>query len=464
MSRTVVKAASVFGGVQVINILCAAVRAKLFAIFAGPSAVGLLAIYTQAIAAITALTQLNFNQSSIRDISSAPESRQPLMVGVTRRWALWLGLLGVATTLLLSPLLSLWSFGTLSYAPAFCLLSVTLLLSAYSGAEQAVLQGLRRLKALAKASTSGYIIATVVAVPMIWLWGIDAVIPVILAIFIAQALALWISRRRTSLPSITPTHPECFAIGSKFIKLGAYMTASSFITLALTYAFSAYLSERHSDAAVGVYQAGYTLVNAYIGLIFNAIVMEYYPRLSKNIANPRRSSILVSHEISIALWVLIPALCTFIAIDDLLVRLLYSESFSPIYPYVTIAAIGVIFRAFSWCIAFVILAKGDGVCFAATEAVSGIIFLVLNIVLYEHMSYEGLGIAYILWYASYSLIVWGVYRLRYRMRLGKGIAALLILSLLIVAAAAAAKIYASYIFAVGLALATIYPAVRKLRR
>lgn len=69
LSRSVVKAMGVFGGVQVVNILCAALRAKIFAVFAGPAAVGVMSLFTQGTATISAATQLNFNQSGVRDVS-----------------------------------------------------------------------------------------------------------------------------------------------------------------------------------------------------------------------------------------------------------------------------------------------------------------------------------------------------------------------------------------------------------
>lgn len=463
LSRSVVKAMGVFGGVQVVNILCAALRAKIFAVFAGPAAVGVMSLFTQGTATISAATQLNFNQSGVRDVSSASPSELPAVVAVIRRWALWLGLLGVLVTLLLSPALSFISFGSLSFTAGFAVISVTLLLGSLSGARQAVLQGTGAFRSLATASVRGYLSATVISVALVLWLGVDAVIPVIITIFITQWAALLMSGNPVPPPAVRLSARECFRRGRPFIVLGAYMTVSSVVTLALNYAFTAWLSNTASAATVGVYQAGYTIVNAYIGMIFNSIVMEYYPRLTRNISQPRRSSVLVSHEISLVLWVLVPALCLFAGCGHLLVRLLYSSKFDECIPFITIASAGVVPRAVSWCMAYTMLARGDGKAYVVTEVISGLAGLALNIVFFRCHGYAGLGLSYIIWYALYTLIVGCVYRFRYGMTLGRGVASLCVCGFLLVAVCVAASLLFGPVFAVAAGLVSGVLAVKRLK-
>lgn len=456
LTSSVIKAMSVFGGVQMVNIVCAAVRAKLLAVFAGPAAVGLLAIYNSALAALTAATQLNFNQSAVRDIAASSGEERRKIITATGRWGRRLGLFGMAVTLFLSPLLSLWSFGNYDATPAFAILSVTLLLGSLSGARQAVLQGTRMLKVLASASVWGYIIATVVAAGLVMAFGIRAVVPVILVIFVAQWGALTFGNK-ISFKSAAG-NKEVNEIGKRFLILGGWMTAASFITLSLAYVFALYLAREWSESVVGYYQAGYTMVNAYIGLLFNAIVMEYYPRLSSVATSPRRMEVLVSHEVTMVVWCLIPALCLFAAVADVLVRLLYSSEFLVSLPYILIATVGVVLRAFSWSMAYTILARGDGKTYVVTEALSSAAGLGLNIIMFRVWGFEGLGIAYVIWYAIYTLIVWYVYRFKYRMRVGRGVILLCLAATLLIGGGVAGKIYAGWWIPAAIAATTAVPA------
>ena len=100
--------------------------------------------------------------------------------------------------------------------------------------------------------------------------------------------------------------------------------------------------------------------------------------------------------------------------------LLYAESFLPMLPYIDVAVCGVVLRAFSYCVAFVILARGDGRTYVVTEAAGAVAGLVLRIVGYRLWGFAGLGWAYVAEYAVYSAIVLAAYR-RYGLRLGRGI-------------------------------------------
>lgn len=104
-----------------------------------------------------------------------------------------------------------------------------------------------------------------------------------------------------------------------------------------------------------------------------------------------------------------------IVLDGLMVRILYAERFLDMLPLVSIGIIGVFFRATSWCMAFVILAKGDGTVYILTESLSAFLGLALNILGYSLWRFEGLGVSYIVWYASYTVITYVVYARRYRL-------------------------------------------------
>ena len=129
----------------------------------------------------------------------------------------------------------------------------------------------------------------------------------------------------------------------------------------------------------------------------------------------------VSHESKLAVWVLMPVAIVFIFCCRLIVGILYSQEFYAVLPYVAIGSCGVFFRAASWCVAYTILAKGDGRIYVCTEAASAIAYLALHIPLYNAFGFTGLGIAYVAWYAVYFLSVCAVYRFRYKLGFRPGI-------------------------------------------
>lgn len=181
-----------------------------------------------------------------------------------------------------------------------------------------------------------------------------------------------------------------------------------------------------------------------MGIIFTAIIMEYYPRLSQVSSSQKRTSIFVSHEISIMLWILLPVIAIFIASSELIISLLYSSEFLLITPFVVWAVIGTIFRAISWCMAYVILTRGDGKVYLVTESLSAITCITLNIFAYNLWGLEGLGFAYMAWYIIYTIIIGAVYRIRYNLRLNNEIIRLATIATLAIVISAIGFIYVGW--------------------
>lgn len=428
-TRKVLKALSIFGGVQVITILCSIVRTKLVALWIGPAGVGLLALYNSTMEFLSTSTQLNLRQSAVRDLSQAKNDidRQRLMA-VARTLSFVLGFCGMVLVALFCSALSLWAFDDTKHWLAFVILSPMMLFSAIASGEWAIMQGFDKLKALARSSAFAALTATVAAIPLFYFLRLKAIVPVILVFAFANALYAMIfhvrtpGRRYTSLST-------AFAQGHPMLSLGLYLTVSAAVTLLASNIFIVYLNRSFTAEITGLYQAGYTLVNTYVGMIFTAIAMEYYPRLASVAVHPRRCEVIVTHEIKIALWILLPVIVLFIVFKSLIVKILYAPTFEAILPYLSLAIIGVTFRAVSWCMAYVMLARGDGRIYIITEVASAVFYLALNIPLFGAMGFDGLGLAYIAWYAVYTAICYAVYRYRYHMRLRRGVWPLLLLVL-----------------------------------
>lgn len=418
-----IKAMGIFGGVQALNILCSVVRTKLVAWLMGSVGVGLFGLYNNALEMIVTITNLNVRSSSVRDISQKHESGDASLVAriiaVVRRWSLWLGLGGATLTMALAPALSHFTFGDSNHIWGFVALSAAVLLVALTNGEQAVLQGTQRLRRLASASMWGTLCGLLVSVPMFYWWRERSVLPSIIAYAACNAIAVYVLRNR-DYPAVSVTRRETTAVGAAFVRLGIYMTIGGFATSLASYVFNAWLNHHAGTGEVGFYQAGYTLINRYTGLLFTALGMEYYPRLARVADSPKRLRIFVSQEINIAMMVLAPVAATFILFRSQIVWLLYTEEFKVILTYISIGMVGMTFRALSWCMAFVILARGDGKTYVMTESLSAVAGLVLNIVCYTHWGITGLGLAFTLWYIFYTLVVAWVYYRRYHLSLSRG--------------------------------------------
>ncbi len=420
ISRMAMKAMGLFGGVQVMGIICSILRTKLVAMWIGPVGIGLFGLFNNALEMLSTGTNLGIRSSSVRDISQALERRDPGMVSrmitVVRKWSLWLGLAGALFTLAMAPALSQITFGDTAHIWGFVALSIAVLLQALTNGEYAVLQGTARLKRLASVTLWGTIVGLAVSIPLFYLLRERSILPSIIAYATAMAAFAWIFRNR-EYPAATVSRRDTLDMGKGFVKLGIYMTLGNFASILASYAFNAWLNVNASTEAVGFYQAGYTLINKYTGLILTALGMEYYPRLAKVADSRLRLRAFVSQEINVAIAVMAPVVALFILLRELVVWILYTPEFNVILTFVSWGMIGTIFRTLSWCLAFTILAKGDGKTYLWTEVASAVINLALNIVFYRWWGLTGLGIAFLVSYVLYTIIVAVVYFKVYRLRI-----------------------------------------------
>lgn len=426
-TRRVLRALSLFTGVQAVTIFVSVIRTKLVALWIGPAGVGLLSLYTWAIELVTKGTQFDIRQSSVPRLSRADDNAKARMAAIVRRLALILGAAGTVAVIVLSPLLSFTTFRTHSHITAFICLSPVLLLSSVAAAESGIMQAFGMLRNLAKSTIWSAVAATSAAIPLYYFFRMDAIVPVLVIFALLNCVFTLIYRAR--IPSCSVSLAETWREGRPMLSLGFFLSISSFMGIAGTYIFMTYLNGRYSEATVGIYQAGSTLINSYVGIIFTAITLEYYPRLSKVAASRWRASAVIAHESSLILVLLIPVMVVVICCGKLIVNILYSSEFIAVLPYITIGVAAMPLKALSWCMAYIMVARGDGRIYFVTETASTVIFLILGIVLFNHASFQGMGVAYVFWYALYMGIVAAVCRFRYNIRIAPRVYILLAVSL-----------------------------------
>lgn len=420
ISRTIVKAVGVFGSIQVFNILCSVVRTKLVALWIGPLGMGLFAIFNSAIDMIVNIANFGMRTSATRSISMASDNPDKLnrISVAARRWAMWLGALGAIAMIIASPWLSEMSFGDRSHVWGYVILAIAVFANSLTLGEQAVMQGTSMLKKLAQASFYGALVGLILSIPLYYFLGEQSIVPSILCYSLSVLIfSYFIRKKGLGLQGCTLTIKDTLAIGKDFLKLGIFITLTDVVSQTSNYIFISYLNNVANTETVGYYQAGYTLIARYTGLILSALCVEYFPRLSKVAHSNMKLNIFVSQEINIALMVLTPVIVAFILFARLIITILYTDEFFIIQNFITIGIVGMVFRVFSWCMSFVVLAKGRGKMFFIIEVMDIFVFLGAYITAYHFYGLDGFGGAFILWYFISTLIVMFCYYHFFNLRL-----------------------------------------------
>lgn len=410
-SRRALKVLGIFSGVQVFSMACSAVKAKAIALWLGAEGLGIMTIYSEALATIDQLAQLNTRTAGVRQLMAAPREAFNTVAQSIKHLGAALGLLGALLTVALSPLLSSLSFGNTGHTLPFILLSATIFINAIIQPRQAILQAGSKFRQLAASAMWGGGSATLLSILLYRFYGIDGIVPSLILTAVCTAVAVIAVTPR--IPSPQQSHLQRLKESTPVARLGLYLTAATFTTTFASYIFITWLNHRSGQQEVGIYKAGWTIISQYVGVVFAAMSVEYFPRLSAVSHSPNRLGTYIGHEIYMLVKLLTPAIVLFIIVAPWVVRLLYSAEFLPIVPYLVIAACGTLLKAASFAMAYAIPARGDGTIYLVTESLSSALYVILSIVGYLLYGLKGVAVGYIAWYAMYTLSVYIVCRRRY---------------------------------------------------
>lgn len=446
--RQIFKSTGLFGGVQIITILINFIRTKFIAVFLGTAGVGMMGLLNAPVALIASLTGLGISYSAIRDISEAAYASDAKNLARTlisfRRWVLFTGLLGMFITILLSPWLSKWTFGNSNYTWAFIWLSVTLFLNAISGGQRTFLQGMRKLQSMAKATVIGSLLGLFTSVPLYYYYGLQGIVPAMIITAIVSLMLSWYFTKQVVVAKVTISYADSYAIGVSMLKLGILISISAQIGALVLYLMNSFIIRTGGMEQVGLYSAGMGLVGSYIGIVFTAMGMDYYPKLAAISKDNFRIKTMVNQQAIMSVLIISPFVLVLLTTMPIVIRLLLTKEFYEIIPFVNLTVLGVIIKAVGWTIGYISLAKGDSKVFFWLEGIlSNSLYFILSVAFYKFWGLNGIGIAFIANYIIYLIIVYQIAKKRYDFSFEKELYIVMSISILLSLLAFSSIIYFS---------------------
>ncbi len=400
--RQIMKATSIFGGVQVIQIIIQIIRSKFIAVLLGPVGMGISGLLTNTTNFIGVLADFGLGTSAVKDIAAAHgtgnETRIATVATVLRRLVWITGILGTSITLILSPWLSQLTFGNRNYTKAFIWISITLLFTQLTSGQMVLLQGMRKIQYLAKANLYGSILGLIITIPLYYKLGIDGIVPgIIIASLISLSLS-WFFVRKVRIKPVKVSKARTIAEGKGMLTMGFMISLSVLLSVGASYIVRIFISRTGNLADVGLYSAGFSIVTIYVSMIFNAMGTDFYPRLSAVSNNNILCNQTINQQAEVAILILAPILIIFLVFIHWLVILLYSTKFAPINRMVLWAALGMFFKVIIWLMGFLFIVKGDIKIYFWNEFASTIYTLILNLIGYHLFGLIGMGISFFLSY------------------------------------------------------------------
>lgn len=418
--RSIFKATSLFGGVQVYQILLQIIKSKFVAVLLGPAGIGIMGLYQSGLQLVQQISSMGLAQSAVRDVSEANGTNDILRIAKTVtvvRKLVWItGLLGLIIVACCSPLLSKFSFGNYDYTIPFIILSVTLLLDQLSAGQKVVLQGMRRLKDLAKCAAYGVTFGLVTSVPLYYWLGIDGIVPTLILNSVCSLILSWFYSKKIKIEKAQVTPKQTFEQGKQMLVMGISLSFSGIFSTIVAYVLRSFIQGNGGVEEVGLYQAGFVIMTTYVGMVMNAIGTDYYPRLAAINNDNEKCREVVSQQGEIGTMILAPILTCCLVFMPFVLQLLYSDKFLAANEYISWACLGMMLRFGSWIISYLFVAKAESKLFIKIELSANIYYLIFSLLGYKYLGLKGLGIAFALEYVVYFIQCYLIAGKRYHFR------------------------------------------------
>lgn len=409
--RSILRGTSAFGGVQLFQILVNLVRGKFVAIFLGPAGMGISALLASATTTLQQFSSLGLNLAIVKEVAASRDDPNALStaMAVGRRLIYATAVVGALVCLLFAAPLSRLTFGSDRYTLWFAALSLMLFFAIAAAGQLSILQGLHAVKRLSLSSLVGALAGLLFGVPLYWLLGVKGIVPAMIILSLTTFIFYTISVRievGRSLPRTRFAWNVHSPLVKKLIGLGLVLMASNLIGSLVNYIVATYVRHASDVTTVGLFQGANSLTNQYVGMVFSAMALDFFPRLSAAAADNAKVRTIVNRQTEIVALICTPLIIALILSAPLVIRLLLDSRFLESVPLMRWMGFGILFRALMFPLGYISFAKDDKRVYFCLEGLLGnTLSMIFSISLFHFFGLIGLGVA-IAVDASVSLVIY----------------------------------------------------------
>jgi len=189
------------------------------------------------------------------------------------------------------------------------------------------------------------------------------------------------------------------------VYLGLGFSIAGALASLFTYLSRAYINAEFSLDTVGIYQACWLVSNLYIGIILNAMGVDFMPRLMKVIGDKKEVNRLVNEQMEIGTLLSGIGVVFIICFSDIILQLLYTSEFSKGADIIRWQVLGVSLRVLGFPLAHSVMAFNKPLIYILIQGVFAVIEYLLLMYFTNTYGFDGLGINYFAAYIVF-MIMW----------------------------------------------------------
>lgn len=416
--KSILKATSIFGGTQFLQILITIIRSKFVAVLLGTTGMGLSSIYMSSLTVVITIVGAGLNTTVVKELSKANEQgdyhRFSLIAGVFRKMLYALSFLGAVIVILSSRFLSWTTFNDTAHWPDYCVLSLLVVFTLLQQGNTSLLIGMRRIKDTAKCSIINSVVTLLTSIPIFYYFGIKGIAAGLVVSTFSGYLVTYYYAHKIKLPVIKVTWNDIVLHGKGLLLLGLALVSASVLGDVSRYLINISVIKMGGLSDLGLYNSGMSITAQSVTLIFAAMASDYFPRLAAVIHDKRLMNETINQQSEIIVLLITPILCAMMIASPLIIKVLLTDEFSPLIGFIRILCMGMFLKSVTYALGYASFAKGDKTLYFWLEGIYGNLSNVLYSLLgYYLFGLKGLAFSFLFGYLVYYFIIRYVDKKRY---------------------------------------------------
>lgn len=405
--KQIAKSSGIVGFVSILQMSFSLFRNKAIAIILGAKGFGIYGMYQVFIETAITFASLGLEKSGVRHISKNSDNIElrNQCIYVFTKSIFIISLFISIICAFFSKKISMSLFETEDYYIGIIICCLVVFIRCISQGQISILNGLRDLRSLALSQILAASVGSILSVAFVYFLGFDGLALSFLSFAIASLIFSFLFLNKHTYRTKKPSLREFIMQFKDLIYLGLGFSIAGAIASLFTYLSRTYINSEFSLDVVGIYQACWLISNLYIGIILNAMGVDFMPRLMKVISDKKEVNRLVNEQMEIGTLLSGIGVVFIICFSDIILQLLYTSEFAKGADIIRWQILGVSLRVLGFPLAHSVMAYNRPLLYIVIQGVFAVVEYLLLIYFTSTYGFDGLGINYFVAYIVF-MIMW----------------------------------------------------------
>lgn len=399
--KTIFKTSGLIGGIQVFGIFLSLLRNKVASIILGTSGFGIMSLFYTYQEIATSLSNFGIEQSGVKSISQSSDNERNMKISVFALLMIMISILICFISILFCKEISLSLFETDSYSFGIAIFALSIIIKTIGTISTVILNALRYIKDIVYANFWGSLFGSLIYVFFIYFYNINGIAFAILSSTVISSLILLYRLKNKGIKFSFYSFSESKQEFKSLIYIGSGFGFSVAYAALCNYLSKMYLSSCFDLSTIGIYQSSWVISNLYVGIIINAMGVDFMPRIAKLVDDKTNMKKLMNEQMELGFLFASVGTIAIILFSPIIIQLLYTAEFSDSVIIMRWQIIGTMLRVLGMPLSYAIIVNNKPKTYLIGQISIFTMDLLLLILFSTLFGFNGLGVNYCLAYILY---------------------------------------------------------------